>query len=54
MQKDPTLFRKAFTITEQKKCWELLAQKFVRFQTLLNNSQNAKKHAIINMQQGVR
>ena len=54
MQKDPTLFRKAFTITKQKKCWELLAQKFVRFQTLLNNSQNTKKHATINMQQGVR
>ena len=26
-------------ITEQKKCWELLAQKFDRFQTLRNNMQ---------------
>ena len=26
-------------ITEQKKCWELLAKKFDRFQTLRNNSQ---------------
>ena len=28
-------------ITEQKKCWDLLAQKFDRFQTLRNNSQDA-------------
>ena len=26
-------------ITEQKKCWELLAEKFDRFQTLRNNTQ---------------
>ena len=26
-------------ITEQKKCWELLAEKFDRFQTLRNNMQ---------------
>ena len=30
---DPTLFRYASAITEQKKCWELLAEKFDRFQT---------------------
>ena len=36
---DPTLLRYASAITEQKKCWELLAEKFDRFQTLRNNSQ---------------
>ena len=36
---DPTLLRYASAITEQKKCWELLAQKFDGFQTLRNNSQ---------------
>ena len=36
---DPKLLRYASVITEQKKCWELLAQKFDRFQTLRNNSQ---------------
>ena len=36
-------------LTEQKKCWELLAQNFDRFQTLRNNSQ---QHATIcNIQQ---
>ena len=41
---DPTLFRHASAITEQKKYWEghLLAQTFDRFQTLRNNS---KQHA---------
>ena len=34
-----TLLRYASAITEQKKCWELLAQKFDRFQTFPNNSQ---------------
>ena len=29
----------ASAITEQKKCWELLAQKFDRFQTLHSNMQ---------------
>ena len=38
-QTDPTLLRYASTITEQKKCWELLAEKFDRFQTLRNNIQ---------------
>ena len=36
---DPTLLRYASVITEQKKCWELLAEKFDRFQTLRNNIQ---------------
>ena len=39
MQTDPTLLRYVSAITEQKKCWELLAEKFDRFQTLRNNSQ---------------
>ena len=42
-QTDPTLLCYASAITEQKKCWELLAQNFDRFQTLSNNSQ---QHAI--------
>ena len=33
------LLRYASAITEQKKCWELLAEKFDRFQTLRNNIQ---------------
>ena len=37
VQTDPTLLRYASAITEQKKCWELLAEKFDRFQTLRNN-----------------
>ena len=36
VQTDPTLLRYA---SEQKKCWELLAEKFERFQTLRNNTQ---------------
>ena len=36
---DPNLLRYSSAITEQKKCWELLAQKFDGFQTLHNNSQ---------------
>ena len=39
VQTDPTLLRYASAITEQKKCWELLAEKFDRFQTLHNNIQ---------------
>ena len=35
VQTDPTLLRYASAISEQKKCWELLA----RFQTLRNNTQ---------------
>ena len=36
--KTSTLLLYASAITEQKKCWELLAQKFDRFQILRNNS----------------
>ena len=39
LQTNPTLLRYASAITEQKKCWELLAEKFDRFQTLRNNTQ---------------
>ena len=39
VQTDPTLLRYASAIMEQKKCWELLAEKFDRFQTLRNNIQ---------------
>ena len=39
VQTDPTLLHYASAITEQKKCWELLAKKFDRFQTLHNNTQ---------------
>ena len=34
---DPTLLHNAQAITEQKKCWALLARKFDWFQTLHNN-----------------
>ena len=39
VQTNPTLLRYASAITEQKKYWELLAEKFDRFQTLRNNKQ---------------
>ena len=39
LQTDPTLLRYASAITEQKKCWMLLAKKSDRFQTLRNNMQ---------------
>ena len=39
VQMDPTLLYYTLAITEQKKCYELLAQKFDQFQTLRNNSQ---------------
>ena len=39
VQTNPTLLRYASAITEQKQCWELLAQKFDQFQTLCSNSQ---------------
>ena len=39
LQTNPTLLRYASVITEQKKCWDLLAQTLDRFQTLCNNSQ---------------
>ena len=39
VQTDPTLLRSASAITEQKKCWRFLAEKFDWFQTLRNNAQ---------------
>ena len=39
VQTDPTLLRYALAIMKQKKCWELVAEKFDRFQTLPNNIQ---------------
>ena len=39
VQTDPTLLGYASAITEQKNSWELLAEKFDRFQTLRNNTQ---------------
>ena len=39
VQADPTLLLYASEITEQKKCWELLAEKFDWFQTLRDNTQ---------------
>ena len=42
VQMDPTLLRYASAITEQKKCRELLAERFDRFQTLRNNTQQHK------------
>ena len=44
-QTDPKLLRYASTITKQKKCWEMLAQKFDRFEILRTRN---------NMQQGVQ
>ena len=43
VQTDPTLLRYASAITEQKKCLELFAEKFERFQTLGNNIQQHGK-----------
>ena len=40
VQTDPTLLHYASAITEQRKCWELLAQKFDQFQTSCNNMQH--------------
>ena len=39
VQTDLTLLPYASGITEQKKCWELLAKRCEWFQTLRNNSQ---------------
>ena len=52
VQTDPTFLRYASAITEQKKCWELLAEKFDRFQTLRNNmQQGVQTDATCNIQQ---
>ena len=39
VQTDATLLRYASSVTEQKKCWELLAEKFDWFQTLRKDIQ---------------
>ena len=39
LQTDPTLLRYASAITEQEKCWEMLAETFDRFETLHNTQQ---------------
>ena len=39
VQTDATLLRYASSVTEQKKCWELLTEKFDWFQTLRNDIQ---------------
>ena len=44
-QTDPTLLRYSSAITEQKKCWELLAQSFTGFKLCAatpNNTQHLK------------
>ena len=52
VQTDPTLLRYASAITEQKKCWELLAETFDQFQTLRNNMQQVvETDATCNIQQ---
>ena len=52
VQTDPTLLRYASAITEQKKCWELLAEKFDWFQTFRNNMQKGvQTDATCNLQQ---
>ena len=52
VQTDLTLLHYTSAITEQKKCWELLAEKFDRFQTLRNNTQQGvQTDATCNMQQ---
>ena len=46
VQTNPTLLRYASAITGQKKCWELLAEKFDWFQTLRGTTRNnIQQHA---------
>ena len=58
VQTNPTLLRYASAITEQKKCWELLAEKFDRFHlfqqhgtTSNNMQQSVQTDATCNIQQ---
>ena len=53
VQTDPTMLRNTSVITEQKKCWELLPERFDRFQTLCNNTQQqgVQTDATYNIQQ---
>ena len=48
VQTDPTLLRYALAIMQQKKCWELLAEKFNRFQTLRENMCKRTQHVTSN------
>ena len=46
VQTDPTLLRYASAITEQKKCWELLAEKFdTGFKLCVTTRNNIQQHA---------
>ena len=51
VQTDPTLLRYALAITERKKCWELLAEKFDWFQTFRAEQRATTSN---NMQQSVQ
>ena len=52
VQTDLTLLCYSSAITEQKNCWELLAEKFDWFQTLRNNMQQVvETDATCNIQQ---
>ena len=55
VQTDRKLLRYASAITEHKKCWKLLGQKFDRFQTLRkthnNMQQGVPTDAVCNIQQ---
>ena len=44
MQTDPTLLRYASAITEQKKCWELLAQSLTGFSLSAATPKNTQQH----------
>ena len=46
VQTDPTLLRYASVITEQKKCWELLAQKFTAGCKLCATTPNRQHHGV--------
>ena len=51
VQTDPTLLRYSSAITEQKNCWELLAEKFDQFQTWHNMQQGVHTDVTCNIQQ---
>ena len=52
VERNPTLLRYPSAIKEQKKCWELLAENFDRFQTWRNNTQQGvQTDATWNIQQ---
>ena len=45
VQTDPTLLRYASAITDQKKCWELLAQSLTSFKLGATTPNNSQQHA---------